>query len=313
MGMEQINRARRELAAGRDPANEVHEARKCLKRLRALLRLGRDGLGEATYRAEAARFQSTAKRLASARDSHVLLQTLAKLEAEGTEGGELRLQISRLKAALLAERAEAPIAQAVEIAEATSELDRALRRFRRLRINPDAFATFATGLVRGYRQGAKGLEVAYAENTDEAFHEWRKSVQVHWRHMALLSRMWPAMIEARVAATRELSQILGDDHDLSLLKENLPRLADGMLSRHETAQVEGLIRDRQSALRAAARPRGQMIFAERAKAHGRRMAAIWDAAVAKSREDAREKSRGDGEPHGGDVVPLPFPPSLHVV
>ena len=40
----QIDRARAELAAVGDPAPRIHEARKCLKRCRALLRLASSGL-----------------------------------------------------------------------------------------------------------------------------------------------------------------------------------------------------------------------------------------------------------------------------
>jgi hypothetical protein len=294
VGLEQIERARRELAANRDPAAEVHEARKGMKRLRALLRLGREGIGDAAFRTENARFRTIARRLAPARDSHVLLQTVAKLEAaEEAADASIRAGLAHLRAALLARQSAEPADTGAEIAEAAAELERAARRFRRLRIEPDDIATLARGLTRSYRRGLEWLNAAYAENDDETFHEWRKSVQIHWRHMALLTRMWPAMIESRVAAARELSQILGDDHDLALLHQNLAGLADGGLSRRETANIESLIRRRQKALRAAARPRGQLIFAERANAHGRRIVAVWEAAVARNRAESRDDSRDD--------------------
>src|SRR5262249_47698860 len=68
VGAEQIEKARRQLSANADPAAEVHEARKCMKRARALLRLGRNGLGETVYRAENAQLRSIAQSLSGARD-----------------------------------------------------------------------------------------------------------------------------------------------------------------------------------------------------------------------------------------------------
>jgi len=313
IGAEQIERARRQLEAHRDPAVEVHEARKCLKRVRALLRLGREGIGEATFRSENARFRAIAKRLAPARDNHVLLETLTRLEAERSEG-PLGATLGRLKAALLSEASQGPAgSRAADAGLAQAELAKALRRFRRLTIEPNDFATLARGVTRSYRRGLEWLGAAYAETTDEAFHEWRKSVQTHWRHMALLVRMWPEMVEARVAAARELSQILGEDHDLSLLKHHLAELGDGALSRAERGSVEALIRERQRVLRAAARPRGQMIFAERPKAHGRRIASVWDAAATRLREEKRAGRADAAEKPGGDALAPAAPTRLQPV
>lgn len=290
IGLEQIDRARRELSARADAATEIHEARKCMKRIRALLRLGRVGLGDAVFRVENARFRAIAAGLAPARDGHVLLQTIVKLEAEGTQS-EVQSALVDLKAAVLAQHAE-PAAAEQDVTTAVVELDRAARRFKRLRMEPDDFPTLALGLKRSYRRGLEWLHAAYAENTDEGYHEWRKTVQAHWRHMQLLSRMWPALIDARIAAARELSQILGDDHDLALLRHSLDTPRSAALGRPALTEIERLIGARQTALRALARPRGQMIFAERAKAHGRRIVATWNAAVAKSREDAGSEETG---------------------
>jgi hypothetical protein len=297
IGAEQIERARRQLAANADAATEVHEARKCMKRIRALLRLGREGLGETAFRAENAHFRAIAGSLASARDDHVLLETIVKLAAE-SDGHTAGPALARLKETVAAQRSEAATGDSPERrAEADAALERALRRFRRLRLAPDSFATLEQGLVRNYRKGLECRDVAYAENTDEAFHEWRKCVQTHWRHMALLSRAWPELFEAHIEAARRLSQTLGDDHDLALLRVRIADLPLDAVSTADAQEIEGLIQARQAALRRAARPQGDMIFAERPKAHGRRIAGIWHGAAALLREEAREKDKDkDKEP-----------------
>lgn len=288
---EQVQRARAQITAGQDQVSEIHEARKCMKRIRALLRLAREGLGEAVFQAENARFRAIATALAPARDESVVRQTLVKLAT--TSDAAIAPAFERLIGALKGPAPGEAATATTSLDEVPALLDRALRQVRRLRIAPDSFETLERGLVRNYRRGQKFLDLAYAEGSDEAFHDWRKCVQTHWRHMALLSRASPPLFEAHIAAARELSQILGDDHDLAMLKVRVAGLDPEDFPARDRETVEKLIDTQQRALRHAARHRGQMIFAERPKAHGRRIAGLWSGAVALARleRDAEDKTK----------------------
>lgn len=300
-GAEQIERAKRQLTATAAGASEVHEARKCMKRIRALLRLGREGLGETVYRHENDSFRAIAQSLASERDHHVLLETIVKLTAE-TEGSTASA-LKHLKDAVIAAQAATSAAAATEsYAQANASLERALKRFKCLRIEPDDFSAFERGLVRNYRKGLKRRAMAYAENTDEAFHDWRKCVQAQWRHMQLLSKAWPQLFSAQLEAARELSQILGDDHDLALLRAKLAELPENALSKNDADDVEALIQVRQRALRNLAKPIGDIIFAEKPKAHGRRIAAIWRGGAARHKEDTSGEPALPAEPRAKPQV-----------
>ena len=63
-------------SAGLDDVTAVHEARKDLKRLRAIVRLAGPALGDTTRRREAAAFRDMGRLLGSARDRAVLVMTL---------------------------------------------------------------------------------------------------------------------------------------------------------------------------------------------------------------------------------------------
>lgn len=297
IGAEQIERALGQLAARQDPAAEIHEARKCLKRVRALLRLGREGLGADVFETENRRFGDIAGRLAPARDDHVLSETLLKLEA-GDGDLARRGVLRRLRVAVLAGRDETAVAGAdpAVLVDVQGELSDAMERFRRLSLKPATTATLIAGLERSYRRGRNAIERAYETGDDEAFHRWRKGVQAHWRHMALLTRLWPQTMEARVAAARDLSQILGDDHDLSLLIGRIEAFRDGPLSPDEAGAVLALVRERQEGLRRLARPRGEILFAASPKAHGRWVSALWDAAERKAKADKAMEKAGIIEP-----------------
>ncbi len=84
--LEQVERAERHLAAGieggePDVRVAVHETRKAMKRIRALLKLIRPGLTAEQYNAENERFRSIGALLAGSRDRAVMLETLSTLAA----------------------------------------------------------------------------------------------------------------------------------------------------------------------------------------------------------------------------------------
>jgi hypothetical protein len=85
-GVRRIARGQLELATelvrgdhGDDHGAAVHDARKALKRLRALVRLSRDAIGQERYQAENVTFRDVGRSLSSARDAEVMLQTLDEL------------------------------------------------------------------------------------------------------------------------------------------------------------------------------------------------------------------------------------------
>src|SRR5919108_3500582 len=57
----------------------VHEARKSLKKIRAVLRLVRPAIGDKTYRQENTCFRDAARPLTEVRDARILIETLDKL------------------------------------------------------------------------------------------------------------------------------------------------------------------------------------------------------------------------------------------
>jgi CHAD domain-containing protein len=277
IGLEQIGRAQRQLeGAASNSATAVHETRKSLKRVRALLRLFRTGLGETTFRAENARFRDIGAMLSSARDSQVLIQTALKLET--LPGQVSNAGLAAFKKMLQEDGAENPPVPDAVIAEALEKLLKSAKSFRRLKVGGGAFDIVEGGLKLSYGKALKNFNAAYANPHDEAFHEWRKTVQQHWRHMALISRAWPDHFASRVTAARALSQLLGDDHDLAMLRAHLSTLPTSRLPAMHVSEIERLATARQQELRAEAAPRGRQLFIEGAKGHSRRVAEIWRAA-----------------------------------
>jgi hypothetical protein len=148
------------------------------------------------------------------------------------------------------------------------------RKLDKINIKGSGFACVAAGLEKTYRTARKAFAHAYEKPDDNRFHELRKAVQWHQRHMVLLSRAWPEYFSIRIAACRELAEDLGDDHDLSVLIDMVER-RDGETV--DQATVVQLARNRQAELRAAAFALTQRLFAERPAAFTRRMEHYWEA------------------------------------
>jgi CHAD domain-containing protein len=284
---EQVERAQSQLKGPDDPVVAVHETRKSLKRLRALLRLVRPALGGSVFHDENAQLREIARILSNARDRHVLFETVAKLEAVASFPKKGLGQALR-EALKTTNGEQSPIFEAAALRQAQARLTEAKKRFAKLHLPGPGFEVVGPGLEASYRRARRAFRSAYVELTDEAFHEWRKGTQQHWRQMLLLTRAWPASLEARANEARSLSQILGDDHDLAMLSAFLCSEACARLG-EDAAVVERLARRRQQELREIAHPMGVRLFAESPKALHHSIAAYWEAAVAlKDREPELE-------------------------
>ena len=105
------------------------------------------------------------------------------------------------------------------------------------------------------------MKNAYDEPSDESFHTMRKAVQWHWRQMSLLARAWPDEFAVRVTAARELSQMLGDDHDLAMLIDVATR-ADRHVRRGEGSRSSRYVCIASSGCATTAESRAKRLFAE---------------------------------------------------
>src|SRR5262245_29269566 len=159
----------------------VHETRKSLKRLRAAVRLARDELGDEVYGRENAAFRDAGRRLAGARDSQVLLQTLDTL-SDCYPDDAPRARFGRYRGTLAAEHAAAQrrLRQGAATAEVLGVLRAARARVPDWPLEREGFDGLAPGLRRIYRRGRREYRAARRELGSERLHELRKRVKDLW-------------------------------------------------------------------------------------------------------------------------------------
>jgi CHAD domain-containing protein len=293
IALEQIEIAEAKLASKDDVAASVHDARRCLKRLRALLRLIRPALDEDLYRREAERLSGTGRLLSGVRDLDVMRQTLSKLESRFGEmpgGATERLRKLLADGQSLGRRSGAEGRR-----QALQRLGQTRKLFTGKVIAEVELGHLIAGLGRTYRKARKAFHDAYRAPSDESFHAWRKQVQLHWRHMLLLSRGWPEALSARASEAKDVSQLLGEDHDHSILMAFAGEDAASAIKPEDLAAVTAVCRSCQAELRAAAKPRGERLFAESAGNLERRVTHYWAsaqklAALAPAKDQPASKS-----------------------
>ena len=200
----------------------IHSARKQIKMARATLRLLRPELTAKEYRAENSRRRDAAKPLSQARDATVLRQVFDRL-LKSAHAADLQQDGHRLDRMLAHEISEAH-AQVIGrhgIPHARRLLREARTRTSHWRLGSHGWSTVGTGLRCIYRQGRDALEAVRTAPSDEEFHEWRKQVKYLRHQMQLLSPIWPGPLDALVDELHCLSDHLGDDHDLVVLRAKL--------------------------------------------------------------------------------------------
>ena len=253
------------------PVEAVHEARKAVKKERALLRLSRGAIASAERRRENAALRDAARRLSDARDADVLLETLDAL-AEHDHGSVPETTFRLVREHF--EHHQPQEASAVPVDAVADELRASCQRIADLELRQGGWKAVEPGLLHTYRRGRRAFARAVADPSDAALHEWRRRVKDLWYELRLLGATGGALVKGQAKEAHRLADLLGDDHDLAVLAETLAGI-EGMAADREL--LSGAIEDRRRELQAYARTAGERVYAEKPGAFRQRTRALWQA------------------------------------
>jgi CHAD domain-containing protein len=260
--------------AGSGAEEAVHNARKDMKKLRALLRLVRGELGDDVYGRENACFRDAAAELAGLRDADVMLVTLEKLELDDAVSGPVRQALEAHRVRTGGGGRKRAANQAVAI------LTEARARVAGWPLEEDSFEALRPGLRRMYRRGRREFLAMREEPTVEGLHEWRKRAKELWYDHTLLESLWKPVMEATGDEAHALSDLLGDDHDLAVLLAWVREHADA------PPELVEAVESRRAGLQEQALELGARLYADRPKVFMGRLERLWEAA----REQAPARS-----------------------
>jgi CHAD domain-containing protein len=279
-------------------ARTVHETRKALKRLRALVRLIKDELPEGEFERENVTLRNAGRRLAGARDGEVMVSTLERLLKRHPRKLGRRGSLATLHDRLAAERDRAAVSALLGDSSARRELIGEVRALRsrvlqwRLADRP-GMAVAEPGVRRIYGQGRRRYRRAARAGGDRtrAMHEWRKRVKDLRYAAEILDRSGPGdgkharhgrrgrRGRRRVRRGREttrihrlarradaLGEVLGEDHDLAVFAERVRTDSALVVSQSARKALLRMIARRRRQLRRRALRQGEQIYRCRPKA-----------------------------------------------
>lgn len=271
----------------------VHESRKAIKRLRALLTLIRPAIAADEYRSLQEQLKTVARSVSGLRDAQVMFATVAKLEAHDGVVASGPVAVALQKQLHARHEAAGTHVDGTVITSARKAVKEIATSFKKLTYSADGFAPLALAMKENYRKARQAMAHAFEDGHDELFHEWRKLVQRHWRHLQLVSEAWPKGIQPHIALARDLSEVLGDDHDLFVLV-NLVKSEGKTLGGAKAVEAYlAVCRKRQQALREQAATMGARLFAEKPSSFSGRIWVYWENA---DRLGSKGKKPQQGKP-----------------
>ena len=280
-------RALRETAPD-DPGTAVHDVRKDAKKLRALLRLLQPAIDPELRRGENRAIASIARGLSGTRDADVLAKQAAGLRDRSVglapEATFCAVHDAFARAASRDDDGRLDAAMAT----ASAHLDALRERIATWPLDGVRARTLIDGLERSYRRGRHELRAVRRHPGDAGqLHEWRKRVKDLWYQERLLRDAWPGILKAQAGALDELGELLGDDHDLSVLRDQLtaPDGAGASLAL-DLAPVIAAIDRRRAHLQARALAIGTRVYADKPAAFAGRHRAYLQTARAAGAQSA---------------------------
>ncbi len=278
---EQIDEALNYLqgADGEHFDDAVHGTRKCLKKLRGLLRLVRKEIGEETFKRENVCFRDAGRLLSDMRDKRVMIDVFDEVIAALNVGGVDHTFIE-IREDLQADY-ESTRRRVVEEQEALQKaavmLQSARLRVQEWPIEQHSFDCISGGLRKVYKRGRNRLADAAENPTAEAFHEWRKRVKYLWYSIRILQPLWPELLDQMSEEIHDLGDSLGDEHDLAELRKVFAGRPHHYADKADKLNILNHIERRRLALQEQAFIQGNRMYAETPGEFISRIAQYWEA------------------------------------
>lgn len=278
IAIEQIDLAIEQLSGSSADLNDsIHAARQSLKRIRSLLVLTRNELGDKAFDREWSCYRNAGRLLAASRDAAVVLETFDTVVERSN--GELNAEALAPERRVLAERRDALLKMAEEdraLARACDMLVSARERVASWPLRHPGFKVIRRGMRYSCRAGREGLRGVLRHPNPTNFHEWRRPVKLLWHQLQILTPIWPVVLRAHADELHALSDRLNENHDLDALRHA------ALWSKFEARPQDrrtlvSLVDRRCRQLEAEALMLGERLYSERPRRFAERLERYWQA------------------------------------
>lgn len=240
----------------------VHEARKCFKKIRAVLRLVRPEISEKRFHKENVCFRDAGRPLTEVRDAKIFVEALDKLADEYK--GHLTVRSFACARRALNKNLRRVRKRILDEGDCFKVVGNAVRQARN-RIKkwtgmPMRWPVLDEALERTYRRAKNAFGAALANPTVEKLHEWRKQAKYLRYQLEILTPLWPERMEELAKEADRMGEILGDDHDLAMLRQMLVSDPERFGDQGDCDLLLALIDRKRKQLEVQAQHTGQRFF-----------------------------------------------------
>lgn len=273
----EIAKARAAITGKRPSDSAIHGARNSIKKARALWRLIQRALPAGTYGQANACLRDAGRPLGVARDARILVVALDKILKED---GRLAAAgaVKEFRRGLIQDAATAKRTVKLEsngITLSRHVLRSAYQQAKDCSIGKRGWSIIGHGLRRTYARGRRSYHKARSGRDTQHLHEWRKQVKYLHHQFGALKPLWRGPIGKLRHATGELSELLGDDHDLAVLHGRVLAQQGAFSSSHQQARILALIDRRRVDLEDSAFVLGARIYEEKPVDLAARFGGYW--------------------------------------
>jgi CHAD domain-containing protein len=258
----------------------VHNARRDLKKLRALLRLIRPMLGEDDYHSQNACLRSAGRLMAPLRDAWarlLLIQNMCEELNTGPGARGLEIAADRLRNSYEETLRDHPPERILpEVAEQLAATRKLSKEWPEPDGVPLTFSFCAKGLHRSYQRSRERLLRNLANPTSSNLHEWRKCCKDLRYQLEFLDTACQKAFRPTTVSLRDLTDSLGKNHDLSVLRETLESEVRGELSKTQLLVLHDTLEVRQRTSMDASLTLGFQFFSPRPKHFCAELESIWE-------------------------------------
>lgn len=270
--METLEEVEQYLEARENVNEAIHNARRGFKKLRALARLVQFEVGKKAYRKTNQFYRNEARKISLLRDTTAMIETVERLEAKHPDKLPGHI-IPMVKVHLFGLRDHhieeaTPILQLLH--EIREQMDTAWKEMLLLCTKKVKIKRLLRGMKKVYGRAYFGYHHCRENVTDHHIHDWRKRAKYLRYQLGILSMAWAPIFQVVETELHQLTDYLGDFHDLEVLKGALER-SDLSLDNPAKAKLFGLIELQQFESCQLALESGARLFAEKPKVFIRRM------------------------------------------
>jgi CHAD domain-containing protein len=205
-------------AGDRVEGQQVHDARRHVKKVRALVHLLRPALAGA--KKADARLRMAGRLLAPLADADAIEEALIRLLRKYPSAIAREARADVLSRAA---RRCAVVRRRFRRTHVLRDAAAALRRERlaawRWRVVQDDFDTIAPGLLKSMRKARRAMKDALGHPSAETLHTWRRRVKDHWLQVRLLKARCGDVFSQDERRLEMLDGALGELHNFALLEE----------------------------------------------------------------------------------------------